>query len=333
MNKTSIEWTHRPGTTGMTWNPIRFRDANGTVGWACTHASPGCVNCYAEAINKRLGTGLPFNVPSLKAGEFFLDEKILQQPLKTKKPCTIFVGDMFDLFHEAIPAEMITSVFEVMEAAEQHTFQVLTKRASRIDPVLYGEEGHSYLGGGDYVGNVWMGVSVESQKYADERIPLLLQTPAAVRFLSVEPQLEVVDLRRVIDPRFGTCLDIDALSGIATHKDDNHSTTPTDKIDWVICGGESGPHARPFNLAWAESLRDQCKAAGVAFFMKQAGSKPFIHRFRKDVDFKDERMSVKIGSIEISHRGFKMKDRKGGDPSEWPESLRVREFPEARQAA
>jgi protein gp37 len=320
MNKTSIEWTHRPGTVGMTWNPI----------WACTHASPGCLHCYAETINKRFGTGLPFSVPALSRVEFYLDEKILQEPLKTKKPCTIFVGDMFDLFHEAIPLEMIEQVFLVIVQAKQHTFQLLTKRAERmqklISTIMYRPHPH-----------IWFGVSVESQKYADERIPLLLQTPAEIRFLSVEPQLEPVDLRRVIDPRFGTCLDIDALSGIATHEDDNYSTTPTNKIDWVICGGESGPKARPFNLAWAESLRAQCKAAGVPFFMKQVGSFPVIARDRWFNPLTSEKrraveqwLSAKndprLGE-NAPNVALAVKDRKGGDPSEWPAGLRVREFP------
>jgi protein gp37 len=295
MNRTTIEWTHRPGTVGMTWNPIRarFKDDVGNIlkGWACTHASPGCLHCYAETINRRFGTGLPFSVPALSRIEFYLDEKILQEPLKTKKPCTIFVGDMFDLFHEAIPADFIGHVWAVMAQCPQHTFQVLTKRAAemcddlRCADAVYGPLDTWPLP------NVWCGVSVESQKYADERIPLLLETPAAVRFLSVEPLLEEVDL--------GTWL-----------YDGYHNCEHAPGVKWVICGGESGPHSRPFNLAWAESLREQCKQADVAFFFKQAGSNPeWPNEYWKGL------------------QPPKLKDRKGGDPSEWPESLRVREWP------
>jgi protein gp37 len=341
MNKTSIEWCNRPGTLPRTWNPIRARlkvstpgecdcpcelcgdqglhcgkpPCSAKVGTFCTRISPGCTNCYASTINKRFGNGLEYTVPNLENIEFFLSEKILQEPLKTKKPCTIFVGDMFDLFHESIPQEFIDEIFSVMQRSGAHTFQLLTKRAgriraycadetvaSRIEKIhpAYGTEREGWCSWP--LDNVWLGVSVESQKYADERIPLLLQTPAAVRFLSVEPQLEAVDL------------DSDGIKGAhalgcgdSNHKDGDGFCRG---VDWVIVGGESGPHARPFNLAWAESLRDQCKAAGVAFFMKQVGSNP------------------EFPSNYWPARGAdRLKDRKGGDPAEWPESLRVREFP------
>jgi protein gp37 len=339
MTKTSIEWTHRPETGGAkggySWNPIRARrkdilldkdgrDANGTrqIGWACTHASTGCLHCYAEAINKRFGTGLPFSVPALEQVEFFLDEKELQAPLRLKKRATIFVGDMFDLFHEQMPLSFIAEIFNVMGAAtlacshrgkqqhdeecwmgDSHTFQVLTKRAARMQEVLTNAlpelacnewPGDSCLAMA-YEANVpfenmWLGVSCENQKYADERIELLQRTPAAVRFLSIEPQLEEVWIK-------------------------NHLTgmTSCGRPDWVICGGESGPRARPFDLAWAESLRDQCKAADVPFFMKQVGSKPIV--------------TCQEHSVPDVPHPYPTKDRKGGDPSEWPESLRIREWP------
>jgi protein gp37 len=295
MNKTSIEWTHRPGTTGMTWNPIRARLKTGPkeiahrlVGSFCTRVSPGCTNCYASVINKRFGNGLEYTVPNLENVEFFLSEKILQEPLKTKKPCTIFVGNMFDLFHEAIPNEMIHALGHVMIHCPQHTFQLLTKRAGRMQQLVKTAQP-----------NVWLGVSVESQKYTDERIPLLLKTPAAVRFLSVEPQLEAVGIAKYLS---------------------------TGLIHLVIDGGESGPHARPFNLAWAESLRDQCKSAGVAFFMKQCGSNPI----GDGLAFAPTRARTTSQG-----RGRIFLDPKGGVMDEWPPSLRVREFPDVapRQAA
>jgi protein gp37 len=320
MNKTSIEWTHRPGSVGMTWNPIRARlknfspgDASYRSGTFCTRISPGCTNCYASAINKRFGNGLEYTVPNLENVEFFLSEKILQEPLKLKKPATIFVGDMFDLFHEAIPQEMIAEVLRVAWKTPRHTFQFLTKRAERMQRLITGIMEKWAEPGEQPRSNMWLGVSVESQKYADERIPLLLQTPAAVRFLSVEPQLESINLHLCCD-----CGHRHQTTCHARKFDEDGSyeclcpsafNQRADGISWVICGGESGPHSRPFNLAWAESLRDQCKAAGVAFFMKQVGAN--VHD--GDPAFCDER--------------FKLRDRKGGDPAEWPESLRVREFP------
>jgi len=354
MTKTSIEWTHRPQTGGekggYSWNPIRARrKSNGKAGWACTHASPGCINCYAESINKRFGTGLAFNVPSLDQVELFISEKILQEPLRLKKPATIFVGDMFDLFHEAITDEQIEAVVAVAALCQQHTFQFLSKRADRLlrwfqennGPMETCEQGvqrrsefigkivwdgrgsqpHLYFRAtaesvanrrawpGWPLPNCWFGVSVESQKYADERIPLLLQTPAAVRFLSVEPMLEKITFDERLGPgnrpwlKKGCHYASDGFVMDVAHSCEEDCTS----IDWVICGGESGPKARPFNLAWAENLLQQCKEAGVPFFMKQMGSNPYLYN-----------EDAKMRSI---------RDRKGGDMNEWPECLRVREFP------
>ena len=310
MNKTSIEWTHRPETRGvaggMTWNPIRARikgvahdsagrDANGTkvIGTFCTKYSPGCAHCYAELINKRFGNGLEFTVPNLEKVEFFVDERILQEPLKQKKPYTIFVGDMFDLFHEAIGDAEISYVFATMKDSPQHTFQLLTKRAARMQQFI------NHWGAAER--NIWLGVSVEDQQRHDQRVPLLQDTPAAVRFLSVEPQLE--DIRLAIDtPEVG---EISTLRGF------DGCDPPIPGINWVICGGESGPSARPFNLAWAESLLLQCSAANVPFFMKQVGSNPEPHKWR-----------YQLGP----------RDRKGGDMREWPPHLQVRDFPTIREA-
>jgi protein gp37 len=319
VNKTSIEWCNRPGTLPRTWNPIRARLKGQSEkihsGTFCTRISPGCTNCYASVINKRFGNGLEYTVPNLENVEFFLSEKILQEPLKTKKPCTIFVGDMFDLFHEAIPQEMIAEVLRVAWKLPRHTFQFLTKRADRMQRMVSGmmekwtepeEQPPTWM---------WFGVSVESQKYADERIPLLLQTPAAVRFLSVEPQLEAVNIERA----FWRKLSMDEIPGYAMNDGCSQGIERLTQsgVSWVVCGGESGPHARPFNLAWAASLRDQCKAAGVAFFMKQCGSRPV---FESTCPLFPPTTKFGIGTVAF-------RDRKGGDPSEWPESLRIREFP------
>jgi protein gp37 len=285
MNKTSIEWCD------LTWNPIRASlkgaSRKARSGTFCTRISPGCTHCYASTINKRFGNGLEYTVPNLEKIEFFLDERILAQPLHEKKPRRIFVGDMFDLFHEAIPDDLIGEVFAVMALCPQHTFQVLTKRAERMCAILTdaADTAPQRYRGLLPLPHVWLGVSVEDKQRAKERIPFLQATPARVRFLSVEPQLEIVapDLR---------------------------------ELHWVICGGESGPGARPFNLAWAESLLMQCRAAGVPFFMKQVGSNPWMPN--------DLWHGLACPTIN---------DRKGGDHAEWPAALRVREFPSQKAEA
>jgi protein gp37 len=146
VNKTSIEWTHRPETGGanggFTWNPIRARLIGSSPktrsGTFCTRISPGCTHCYASTINKRFGNGLEFTVPNLEKIEFFVDERMLEEPLRRKKPATIFVGDMFDLFHQAIPQEMVAEVLRVAWKLPRHTFQFLTKRAERLARRLAG---------------------------------------------------------------------------------------------------------------------------------------------------------------------------------------------------
>jgi protein gp37 len=336
MNRTSIEWTHRPETGGasggFTWNPIHAHSDRlnhlGTLktGNFCTKISPGCANCYASRINVARGNGLEYTVPNLEKAKFYLDEKELSAPLRHKEPATIFVGDMFDLFHEAIPSKFIAEVFWVMGAAKQHVFQVLTKRADRMQQLLTQEFAFNKSPLPQWAPskwpfpNIWLGTSVESQKYADERIPLLLQTPAAVRFLSVEPMLEAVDL-------IGKDWQDSAL----------HQYEQDPKIDWVICGGESGPGARPFNLAWAESLMEQCQDAGVAFFMKQIGSVPTLDEKIWSDRYSpmrglaaDKKYWLKASHDKRAPKGevpLLVKNSKGGDPSEWPAHLRIRQFP------
>ena len=209
----------------------------------------------------------------------------LDWPLRHKKPERIFVDSMSDLWHEDVPDAFITDVFAVMALATWHTFLVLTKRPERMREFIAGplrhEMGRPYtveeVRAGEPAGrhyqsvptwpipNVWLGVSVENQAAADERIPNLLATPAAVRFLSCEPLLGPVDLTAVLG---GT---LDALAG-------DRKTTSGEVfagghgIDWVLVGGESGPRHRPMNIAWVESLVKQCKSAGVAVFVKQDGA-------------------------------------------------------------
>jgi len=210
-----IEWTE------STWNPIT----------GCTKVSPGCKHCYAERMAERLQA---MGQPNYQNGfKLTLQPQMLELPLRWKRPQTVFVNSMSDLFHEGVPLAYLQRVFEVMRRAHWHRFQVLTKRAERmahLDPEL------------DWPENVWMGVSVESASYV-RRVDALRGTDARVKFLSLEPLL-------------GPLPGLD-LGG----------------IDWVIVGGESGPRARPMDPAWVTDLRDQCRQARVPFFFKQWGGK------------------------------------------------------------
>lgn len=271
---TNIEWT------GESWNPIRARALdNGMIGWHCEHASPGCQNCYAETQNMarrfNLGTDYAYKPGHRKDIEVFLDEAALVKPFGWKKGRKVFVCSMTDLFADFVTDEMIDRIFAVMALCPQHTFQVLTKRSARMREYLTtgrhfkiqsatrdlglpelkrSERMRSHVQRGTLLPlpNVWLGVSVEDQQRADERIPDLLATPAAIRWISAEPLLgpvSIIDAMWARDPM--QCL---------------HAS-----IDWVVVGGESGSKARPMHPDWARSLRDQCAAAGVPFFFKQWG--------------------------------------------------------------
>jgi len=285
---TSIEWTD------ASWTMIRARNrATGKAGWHCTHVSEACRNCYAERRNRWIGTGLAFKPGHLKDVEIFLDEAMLLAPLRWRKPRKIFVCSMTDLFGDFVSDEMIDKVFAVMALCPQHIFQVLTKRPERMQAYMDSACGRiadtiiaarRERGDADMVivplphvtpgrpwwplPNVWLGTSAEDQATADARIPELLATPAAVRFVSAEPMLGPIDFLDIPwpsdRPRFPASDDIsDGRSAL-------HMIEGT-RIDWVICGGESGPHARPMHPDWARALRDQCAAAGVPFFFKQWG--------------------------------------------------------------
>lgn len=339
---TGIAWT------GRTWNPTR----------GCSRTSPGCLNCYAERVAARFcGPGQPYEglvsihkkgdrTEARWNGQTRFVEHALAEPLRWRKPARVFVDSMSDLFHDGFSNEQIAAVFGVMAACPQHTFQVLTKRAERMghwfrwvakraqknapadrenpwwpvrDVLADGARGlstNSRAAGGYLMGgggqawplpNVHIGVSVENQETADERVPWLMEVPAAVRFVSLEPLLEWVDLENVHpfhlkrDPEKENdpIIRLDALRGHLKGPDEMQDG----KIDWVIIGGESGGKARLFNPTWAKDMVSVCRAAGVPVFVKQMGSNP------------------------LSVTGVKLRDKAGADPAEWPEELRVQEFP------
>ncbi len=217
-DKSKIEWTD------ATWNPVR----------GCTKVSPGCLHCYAETFAERFRgvPGHPF--------EFGFDLRIVPEklgdPLRWGTPRMIFVNSMSDLFHKDVPDDYIISVARVMTAANWHTYQILTKRADRLQSLLKGK-----LRFAAEQNHIWWGVSVENRKHGLPRIDLLRQSPAQVRFLSIEPLLEHIGRIN--------------LKG----------------INWVIVGGESGPGARPMDSAWVRNIRAQCLGSDVAFFFKQWG--------------------------------------------------------------
>ena len=316
----SIQWTDR------TWNPV--------VG--CTKVSQGCKNCYAKTLHDARHTaylrGHLQTIPQY-AHPFETVQTIparIADPLRWRGPSRVFVNSMSDLFHEDVPFEFVRLVFAVAAVAPQHTFQILTKRPARMREFFTWLEAHPHRWhpldqmhqaanthfcavdttvsradarawdraphySPERVGwplpNVWLGVSVEHQAAADERIPLLAETPAAVRFLSMEPLLEPVELSPWLsDP----------------------SSSP---VDWVIIGGESGTKARVFDLDWARRILVRCQWHGVPVFVKQLGRCPVAYENGVAVWPEAE-----------------LRDRHGGDPAEWPEDLRVREFPRASPA-
>jgi protein gp37 len=291
--KTKIDWTD------STWNPLR----------GCSRVSEGCRNCYAERMAARFsGQGQPYEGLTKDGhwtGKVELVEKHLLDPLKwgsvdeeygvlggnlRGRRRHIFVNSMSDLFHKNITDEMRDRIFAVMALCPQHIFQVLTKRPERMlkylttSSVLRTDRLTKIVGLNFPIGtesklqpiawplpNVWLGVSVENQAAADKRIPWLLDTPAAVRFVSCEPLLGPIDFSQLGPgpwPLWGP------LSGYCSrHYPKIRCGCPdqTPSIDWVIAGGESGPNARPMNPDWARGLRDQCEEAGVPFFFKQWG--------------------------------------------------------------
>lgn len=327
---TKIEWTDE------TWNP--------TVG--CSRVSAGCENCYAERFASR---GISASHEGLTVtgekgprwtGEVRLFPERLSQPLHWRRPRRIFVDSMSDLFHEKVPNEFIASVWNVMRATPQHTYQILTKRPERMASVVPrlrfdgsadGGKGRVWVAESADAGgyplahghrgstgllNVQLGTSVENQETADERISHLLATPAAVLFLSCEPLLESINL------------------SVALEGTDYEFLPPRKPIGWCVTGGESGPGARPCDVEWIRSIKDQCQAANTPCFVKQLGARPIhwcVGRLYSGpnelypLDYCDAYDSGEAGRC----RGkcFLLKNRKGADPREWPMDLRVQQLP------
>ncbi len=304
MGKSKIEWTDK------TWNPIR----------GCSRVSEGCRNCYAERMAARFSgpIAIPTEDPSSPnrvrngpyhglakmtadgprwTGKVRLVPEALDAPLRWRKPRKVFVNSMSDLFHPEVKDEWIAAIMNRMMLARErgHIFQVLTKRADRMRDHLK-LVAQAVGGEGEFKrrwSHVWWGVSVENQKTAEERTGPLLKTPAAVRWISYEPGIGPVNLDEAV---------------LANERLPQNEGLG---IDWVVVGGESGPGARPFDLRWARSIIEQCRATGTLVFVKQ------------------------LGANAVGYNGtgrFETKSTKGGDMSEWPEDLRVREFPKVSKA-
>lgn len=372
-----------------TWNPVR----------GCSRVSEGCRHCFAERQAARFsGPGQPYeglvrHATIKDGGSDPLDSEAyhtearwtgvvrlvpdhLADPLRWRRPRKVFVNSMSDLFHEALSDEDIAAVFGIMAAAPQHTFQILTKRASRMREwfarigsdapgrVAHYEKRGCALAAARVLGpglvpalrdvlqdaqfperrkwplsNVWLGISVEDQKRADERIPELLATPAAVRWVSYEPAIEDVEFQR-------------DRGWLEPFQDVTPSLVRTPRISWIVVGGESGPGARPFDLSWARSTIRQCREAGAAVFVKQLGDnvrgdtrtvpdrhtgKPmhlFVRRWILDdgTEWVPPLIGAHASERPLNAVGFRPMDAKGGTPDQWPEDLRIRCFPEVPRA-
>ena len=345
-DKSNIAWTD------STWNPVS----------GCAKISSGCKHCYAEREWPRFygreevritlthgpmvdGRRITEVLGKRPFTQVLCHEERLGLPLRWKRGRKIFVNSMSDLFHEDVPDSFIDKVFAVMALTPQHTFQVLTKRPERMlqwfDPGV-DNRGHAV---GEAMGaltqgkdpglpdwplpNVWIGVSVEDQEAADERIPTLLKTPAAVRWVSSEPLLGPLDLEPWLDPE-RACERCDASCHDCPHSKavycdaDCHHGDPVHApctLDWVVVGGESGPRARPMHSGWVCSILQQCREARTPVFVKQLGAA------YSDPENGVAGRGLRVhpdAQVLVSRR---LQHRAGADPSEWSANLRVREFP------
>lgn len=299
---TGIEWTD------ATWNPWQ----------GCHKVSSGCKNCYMFREKTRYGQEPNVVVRS--------SQRTLNAPFRMKEPQKVFTCSWSDFFiEEADPWR--DEAWSIIERTPHVTYQIVTKRPERIARRLPWS--------GTPWPNVWLGVSAERQQELDERVPHLLETPAAVRFVSAEPLLGPLDFRLTMCKPEGLAPGVwlDSLRGHVIGPDDMLDA----RVDWVIVGGESGPGARPCDASWVRSIVRQCREAGVACFVKQLGANV---ESRNDAGFEGddpESWPMDTRHVELTSTNWQgepvrihLRDPKGGDPAEWPEDLRVREFPEVR---
>lgn len=359
MGNTTISWTNK------TWNPTRgcSRVSQGCVKCyaerqAVRFAGAGVHEDWPEGTQPGPFHGFVTKVNGHAAwtGKVELIESKLLEPLSWKKPARVFVNSMSDLFHEELTDEAIDRVFAVMALCPQHTFQCLTKRPIRMEKYINGKGRRAAIAReieriGDRrlrenlenrelsphmvacdvtwpILNLHLGVSVEDQKTADERIPLLLHTPAAKRFVSYEPALGPVDFSSRPTNGNEECRrnwltgDFYNVRFVNQTQEGTMTVHTQNKLDQIIVGGESGPGARPFDIAWARQTIQQCKAAGVACFVKQLGAYAFTENGLTSFD----NTAHHLRQDEEGRWVWWLKDRKGGDMSEWSPELRVREL-------
>lgn len=343
MGKTTIEWTDR------SVNPVRARMKDGSnriAGHYCEKISAGCTNCYASNMQKRFG------MPAFGSGqlrddvEIFLDESKLNEVRRRKIPTKWFWGDMTDLFGEWMKLEWLQAIFETIDATPWHVHQLLTKRPENIRGMWGGwcdnpdrfQRPDVAVGQPAYRQNVWIGTSVANQADADRNIPKLFtgRDLAPVLFVSYEPAIGPVDFSKTPDGFFFNHMLRDGIEY-------GSPWTNAPLIDWIICGGESGPKARPCNVDWIRSAVEQCKVAEVACFVKQLGSNATgdtrcSRCGRSGMGGEWSALQCPEGEVRCPNCPGTIRDKyntahpKGGDISEFPEDLRVREFPKVLQA-
>lgn len=356
VQESKIEWcTH-------TSNPLKYRSADGKVVWACIKKSSGCANCYAETLAQRYGRGGPFTKPVMAGLTPFVDEKELRELLSPRKlpaGSKCFVGDMTDVFGEWVTDAMLDRLFAAFALRPDVVFQVLTKRPQRMQEYLTARRYHheslglvptwewivmavsllrpsaSATTAADFhirrnwpLPNVWLGTSVENQDAADERLAWLVNTPAALRFISAEPLIGEVDLLAGMHADRVLAMEFNPDARFNFEGFVRSGRKPA--LDWAIVGGESGPGARPMDLAWMRSVVKQCLTAGVPVFVKQLGSKPYeVQAVAAGRVYPSGRAAMNYVAEPVAHP---LKDRKGRAMEEWPEDLRVRQWPAAEVA-
>lgn len=296
-------------TTAISWTDATF---NPWIG--CTKVSAGCANCYAERDDSRRkwtpdgwGKGKPRKRTS--ASNWRNPIKWNAEAAKEGKRLKVFCASLADIFDLEVPDEWRDDLFNLIGACRHLDWLLLTKRPEKAKEYLTTRRVFATLSGGWPWSNCWLGVSVEDQKTADERIPILLETPAALRWVSYEPALGPVDFTRLLEDDEA---ELDALVGLRYSTSQAFAIPPRSisKLDWIIVGGESGANARPFDLEWAHKTIVQCRDARSACFVKQMGSRPIVN-----------------GEPTFPNVAVSFSDWKGADPSEWPKYLRVQEFP------